>query len=577
MNRYDFTRPVRDPAMFFGRRALRDEILDGVRQGASFAIIGGTRIGKTSLLFQVRQALLDQLKAPQSAVIGPVFLSTHELPPLSQSIIYRRIIDEFRVTMGIPGTDEEWQRGVRLFDQNLPEDRAFNAFRQALEVILQSREADRRIVIMIDEVDELRRYDWSHFFFNNLRHLISQTTAGDRIAIVIAGTLAIRSLYEVAGSPFLNVIHGTKSLELLSRGETEELVGRPTDHQIDPAVVSTIFQETGGHPFLTQYLMKQLCTLLGDKLASVTEEHVHAIVEKYFDERTDFQNWVAEFTDTERQAYRLIVNNTQGVTRAELVRALSDPKRVDDAIRMLIHIGVVREERPNSNRYLVGGAMFRRWFFERFGDQPTVDPKPASVSQPPPPAKDMVRLIKVFVASPGDVEEERKAVEPVVAEINQTIADRLGCVLKVVKWETDVYPGTSPGGAQPVIDSQIDVEDMDLVIGIFWRRFGTDTGLGLSGSAHEIQRAVEASIRHRGKPHVMIYFSDRPVRIASVAEAEQQRKVLELRDRLKDRVLTFPYEQVQQFKDLVRQHLASFLQDYVDASGSRGQATGRSV
>ena len=176
----------------------------------------------------------------------------------------------------------------------------------------------------------------------------------------------------------------------------------------------------------------------------------------------------------------------------------------------------------------------------------------------------MVRLIKVFVASPGDVEEERKAVEPVVAEINQTIADRLGCVLKVVKWETDVYPGTSPGGAQPVIDSQIDVEDMDLVIGIFWRRFGTDTGLGLSGSAHEIQRAVEASIRHRGKPHVMIYFSDRPVRIASVAEAEQQRKVLELRDRLKDRVRTFPYEQVQQFKDLVRQHLASFLQDYVD-------------
>ena len=60
MNQYDFTRPVRDHAMFFGRRALRQEILEGVRQGASFAIIGGTRLGKTSLLFQVRQALLEQ-------------------------------------------------------------------------------------------------------------------------------------------------------------------------------------------------------------------------------------------------------------------------------------------------------------------------------------------------------------------------------------------------------------------------------------------------------------------------------------------------------------------------------------
>ena len=223
--------------MFFGRRALRDEVLDGVRQGASFAIIGGTRIGKTSLLFQVRHVLLDQLKAPQNAVIGPVFLSTHEFPPLSQSIIYRRIVEEFRVTMGIPGSDEAWQRGVKLFDRELRKTTPSMRSVRHWNVILQSREVDRRIVIMIDEVDELRRYDWSHSFFNNLRHLISHTTAGERIAIVIAGTLAIRSLYEVAGSPFLNVIHGTKSLELLSRGETEDLVGRPIDHQLDPALV----------------------------------------------------------------------------------------------------------------------------------------------------------------------------------------------------------------------------------------------------------------------------------------------------------------------------------------------------
>jgi hypothetical protein len=215
---YDFARPVRDAAMFFGRREIRQEVLAGVRQGASFAIIGGTRIGKTSLMFQIRQVLLEELKGTQSTVIGPVFLSTHEFPRLSQSSIYRRIVDEFRTTLAISGSDEDWKRGVRLFDKDLNEDEAFDAFRQALETIFQTRDADRRIVVMIDEVDELRRYEWSHSFFNNLRHLISQTTAGERIAIVIAGTLAIRSLYEVAGSPFLNVIQGAKTLELLSRG-----------------------------------------------------------------------------------------------------------------------------------------------------------------------------------------------------------------------------------------------------------------------------------------------------------------------------------------------------------------------
>jgi hypothetical protein len=563
--------------MFFGRRALRQEILEGVRQGASFAIIGGTRLGKTSLLFQVRQALLEQMKAPQNTVIGPVFLSTHELPPLSQSIIYRKIVEEFRVTLGIPGSDEEWRRGVALFDQNLPEDRAFSAFQQALELVLL-REFDRRIVIMIDEVDELRRYDWSHFFFNNLRHLISQTTAGERIAIVIAGTLAIRSLYQVAGSPFLNVIHGTKSLELLSRAETEELVGQPIGKQLDSSVVSSIFLETGGHPFLTQYLMKHICSQHSGKLSSVSEEHVQGIVEKYFDERTDFQNWVTDFTDTERQAYRLIATGIQGATRAELVRTLNDPKRVDDAIRMLVHIGVVREERPNNNRYLVGGNMFRRWFFERYGDTPTATGQgraAADQAGPPRPAdRDLVRVIKVFVASPGDVVEERKAVEPVVSEINRTLGDQLGCRLEVVMWETDAYAASSPFGPQPIIDSQIDITGMDVVIGIFWTRFGTDTGFGLSGSAHEIQRALEASMR-RGKPHVMVYFCDRAARIQSVNDAEQQKKVLELREQLGKRALTFSYEQAAQFKDLVRQHLAAFIQKHVEASGSYGQGTGR--
>jgi hypothetical protein len=579
MNQYDFTRPVRDPAMFFGRRALRQEILDGVRQGASFAIIGGTRLGKTSLLFQVRQALLEQLKAPQNTVIGPVFLSTHELPPLSQCIIYRRIIEEFRVTLGIPGSDDEWRRGVALFDQSLPEDRAFSAFQQALELVLL-REFDRRIVIMIDEVDELRRYDWSHFFFNNLRHLISQTTAGERIAIVIAGTLAIRSLYQVAGSPFLNVIHGTKSLELLSRAETEELVGRPIGHQLDAPVVSSIFLETGGHPFLTQYLMKHLCSQHSGNLSAVSEEHVQSIVEKYFDERTDFQNWVTDFTDTERQAYRLIATGIQGATRAELVRTLNDPKRVDDAIRMLIHIGVVREERPNNNRYLVGGNMFRRWFFERYGDTQTGAGERGGMSEPARqsrvPERELVRVIKLFVASPGDVKEERQALDPVVAEINRTLGDQLGCRLELLMWETDAYAGASRGGPQAVIDTQFDITSMDVVIGIFWTRFGTDTGFGLSGSAHEIQRALEAYMR-RGKPHVMIYFCDRPARIASVSDAEQQKKVLELREQLGKRALTFPYEQVQQFKDLVRQHLGAYLQKHVEASGSYGQGTGRGV
>jgi len=562
-NPFDFARPVRDPAMFFGRREIRNEVLEGVRQGASFAIIGGTRIGKTSLLFHVRNNLLEGMKGLQSTVIGPVFLSTHEFPRLSQVAIYRRIVEEFRRTLAIPGSMEDWQGGVRLFSPTLVEDDAFNAFRQALETVLQAHDVDRRIVIMIDEIDELSRYEWSHSFFNNLRHLIAQTTAGERMAIVIAGTLAIRSLYEVAGSPFLNVIQGTKTLELLSRSETEELVGRPTGYKLDPAVVAAIFFETGGHPFLVQYLMKYLCLQFGDDLKRATERDMIAVVERYFDERTDFDTWVSSFSDAEREAYHLIASTPHGATRADLVRAIGDPKTVNYAIKLLVHIGVVREERPNSNNYLVGGDMFRRWFYETFdhtrgGQAKGPEPKKNAVTN----GETRVRLLKVFVASPGDVQPERDALEDVVAEVNKTAVKQEGMLLDLVKWETDAHPGVAIGGPQSVIDPQMPVEDCDIVIGIFWRRFGTPTAFGESGSSHEIERAVEAAMR-RGKPKVMVYFCDRPSSPKTVEEIDQWRKVVEFRDRLGKLGLYFTYDSVQDFTSMARKHLDSVLDELV--------------
>jgi hypothetical protein len=550
--------------MFHGRREIREEVLNGGRNGASFAIIGGTRIGKTSLLFQIRHALLEQLKGPQNTVIGPVFLSTHEFPRLSQTVIYRRVVEEFRTTLAIGGSDEAWRSGVRLFDDKLTEDEAFGAFRQALETIFQSREVDRRIVIMIDEVDELSRYEWSHSFFNNLRHLISQTSAGERIAVIIAGTLAIRSLYEVAGSPFLNVIQGTKTLDLLSRAETEELVGRPTGYRLDPALVRSIFFETGGHPFLVQYLMKHLHDQFEAGLDKATERDLDVIVERYFDERTDFETWVHDFTDAEQRIYDIVVKNREGATRAEMVRALGDPKQVNYAIKMLVHIGVVREERPNSNRYVVGGDMFRRWFYETFvpsksGPTPTPPPK----GQPDDDTR--VRLFKVFVASPGDVQEERQAIEPVVDEINQTMGRQLRLRLDVVRWETDAYPGFAAGGPQAVIDGQLPVEDCDVVIGIFWRRLGTPTPRAASGSASEIERACEAALTRR-KPHVMVYFSDRPAAPRTLDEIDQWRKVVEFRTKVEKAGLCIAYTTVPDFAAHVRRHLTTFLQDQVAAS-----------
>jgi AAA-like domain len=359
---YDFTKPVSDPRMFIGRQETKNEVLQGARRGDSFAVIGGTRSGKTSLLFEVKRILIEELGGSSAYVVGPVFLSTHQFPKLSQTAIYREIILNFKHTI-LPLKFPAIQPGDgKLFEPSITDEQAFPAFQEELENIVRTVSQDLRIVIMIDEVDELQRHEWSKTFFNNLRHLISQSALQKNISMIIAGTLAIYSLYNVAGSPFLNVISGTKKLRLLSLQEASELINAPTGGKLPSAITEHIFIETGGHPFLIQYLMKNLCDEIGADLSDVTGAQVDTFVDKFLQERQDFGYWVSKFKPSDRAVYRLIAGSKEPIRKADIVSAISDAEAANDAIELLAHLGVIRETRRNA--FELGGLMFKTWFDE---------------------------------------------------------------------------------------------------------------------------------------------------------------------------------------------------------------------
>ena len=59
-------------------------------------------------------------------------------------------------------------------------------------------------------------------------------------------------------------------------------------------------------------------------------------------------------------------------------------------------------------------------------------------------SNDSKRILKIFVASPGDVRKEREALVRVISELNQTLtilAPEKGLALELVRWETHVAPG----------------------------------------------------------------------------------------------------------------------------------------
>jgi len=120
--------------------------------------------------------------------------------------------------------------------------------------------------------------------------------------------------------------------------------------------------------------------------------------------------------------------------------------------------------------------------------------------------------MKVLIASPSDLREERDAAEAAIAEWNAIHAEAESVVLLPVRWETSVFP-LANSRPQATINQQI-VDQADILIGMFWTRIGSNTGVAISGTVEEIDRFVAAS-----KP-ALIYFSERAINPSAIDVAQ---------------------------------------------------------
>lgn len=85
------------------------------------------------------------------------------------------------------------------------------------------------------------------------------------------------------------------------------------------------------------------------------------------------------------------------------------------------------------------------------------------------------KVFKVMIGSPSDLSEERQAATDAINEWNALHSDAERIVLLPVKWETHAIP-TAGVRPQAVINAQL-VDRCDILIGMFWTKLGTDTGV----------------------------------------------------------------------------------------------------
>ena len=138
--------------------------------------------------------------------------------------------------------------------------------------------------------------------------------------------------------------------------------------------------------------------------------------------------------------------------------------------------------------------------------------------------------LRVFVASPSDVKEERDKLDLIIKEVNLTAGIFTNISLELIRWEKDITPdiGEDP---QDVVNKQTPA-DFEIFIGIFWKEIGSPTARAESGTIEEFERTKRRYDSNSENVRIMLYFKESPPEKMSDIDPEKLRKVREFKERV---------------------------------------------
>ncbi|MCU1025967.1 DUF4062 domain-containing protein [Stenotrophomonas maltophilia] len=161
-------------------------------------------------------------------------------------------------------------------------------------------------------------------------------------------------------------------------------------------------------------------------------------------------------------------------------------------------------------------------------------------------------VLSVLIASPSDVKGERLAIAETLHEWNSLNAQSTGYVLLPVMWESHSAPamGERP---QEIINRQV-VRDCDMLVGAFWTRLGSPTGVEESGTVEEVRWFLR-----QNKP-VMLYYSKQQVDLDRI-DTNQLEKLKQFKSSIRDKGIQADYSSIPELKQILLRHLTIVMRD----------------
>ena len=269
-NPYIAGEPILKPDLFFGREQVLSKILS-ILHNNSIMICGERRIGKTSILFQIKRLLENG--HDKTTLFRPVFV---DLQGVGQweffHIIITDIIEQLCISPkapGIIGRHKTDNYNYRDFSSD---------FRNIIQHLSNINSQNLKIVLLIDEADAMNEYD--QVIHAQLRRIFMQEYSAN-FAAIIAGTNYIQN-WNRPESPWWNLFTLIE-LDAIAEKFAKKLIQSPVKgiFKFTNEAIETLLIAAQNKPYRIQLLCIHVINLVLDEhRRKIRKSDVESVIEK---------------------------------------------------------------------------------------------------------------------------------------------------------------------------------------------------------------------------------------------------------------------------------------------------------
>ncbi len=326
---YETTAPVTG-SRFFGREFERDRILSN--PDSNFVVLGIRRIGKTSLLREVKR-LLDETQEGGAVL----YLDCSDL--LTTEDFVREVVRKLN-------PKELPRLGYQKYIFYFPD------FLERMKSMTKGK-----IILLMDEIDNLivmQRGDWELF-----RMLRAATNSGS-CQLVIAGFREAIKEHNLLDSPFYKFAQDIRLNEFTWK-QAHDMIVTPMENlrvrfKNKDEIVGRIYEETAGHPNLIQYY----CLILLKQMDQSGEREIspEKLIDVYRDEGFKSHLLTTFLLNTQNREKALIYTLLYGSDH-EQVRSFSQAN-MDDRLRQHDIVLTQSQLDESCDHLMLSGVLYRR-------------------------------------------------------------------------------------------------------------------------------------------------------------------------------------------------------------------------